>query len=386
MKKLGAYIGETVHGIDIVRVRKNTFVWYEVVRHLTARIGEDVYEVSIWSLNSGYPNGRKPDARFKTTNKHLIENTVIPIKEISNKYCIEWENNGPWQIKECMFRYDYGNDYECVTGLKVDQFGSNNSCHFEFLYERAMFILKNATITPIYKVHKLTPVDMYDFPSLTIPETIDDMIKKQLKESLEKSTLNSCYGIGGFTTKTDPFTIVKMLPHEEAAITYCNNDVIATKALFDNQNKETKTMEKKKMTETDSFLKNLNGITITSTYSKLDHGCGKPYYIYYPEMDITEEMADTLLTILLMSKKEYLHKVVFNPEKGTTTIYGSYDNRSVTVRCRDGEFDYILGYNMARIKLYLCSDDYNWFNKIKNHRKTHIEYTEKKPTKKGGKK
>jgi hypothetical protein len=146
--------------------------------------------------------------------------------------------------------------------------------------------------------------------------------------------------------------------------------------------KETKTMEKK-MTETDVFLKRLNGITVTSTYAKLDHGLINPYYIYYPEMEITEDIADTLLTVLLMAKRDYIKKVVFNPEKGTTAIYNNWG--SVTVRCKDGEFDYILGYEMARLKMHLGSDDYNWFNKIKNHRKTHIEYTEKK-TKKGGKK
>lgn len=150
----------------------------------------------------------------------------------------------------------------------------------------------------------------------------------------------------------------------------------------------------KKMTETDRFLKILNGITITSTYSKLDHGVmGDPYYIYYPEMEITEDMADTLLTVLLMAKRDFNHKVIFNPEKGTTTIRNRFGD-PITVRCKDAKFDYILGYNMARSKMCLGSDDYNWFNKIKNHRKTHIEYTEKKPTepkakrtsKKGGKK
>lgn len=149
----------------------------------------------------------------------------------------------------------------------------------------------------------------------------------------------------------------------------------------------------KKMTDTDIFLKNLNGITITSTYSKLDHGHGKPYYIYYPETEITEDIADTLLTVLIMAKRDYIKKVVFNPEKGTTAIARTSDGYTTTVKCNDGKFDYILGYEMARSKMYFGSNDYNWFNKIKNHRKTHIEYTEKptepktkKASKKGGKK
>jgi hypothetical protein len=218
-----------------------------------------------------------------------------------------------------------------------------------------MSTLKNATVKLRNKIR---------VNDLVMPVSLGTMLKEELKKSLEqdtmKYTLNSFYGMGGFTTNPDPFKVVKMAE------------------------KEIETMEKKTMTETDSFLKYLNGITITSTYAKLDHGCGKPYYIYYPEMEITEDMADTLLTVLLMAKREYIRKVVFNPVKGTTTIYSSHSD-PVTVRCKDGEFDYILGYNMARSKMYFGPDDYNWFNKIKNHRKTHIEYTEKK-TKKGGKK
>ena len=41
---------------------------------------------------------------------------------------------------------------------------------------------------------------------------------------------------------------------------------------------------------------------------------------------------------------------------------------------------------MAKSKYMRGEDDYNWLNKIMGHRKVHIEYTEKKPTKKGGKK
>ena len=359
MKKLGVYIGDTVYGYGdtaYVHVEKNTFVWYETVRSLTAKIGSDVYDLSIWSLKYGYPTRRGPDAKLKTTELKSIENTVIPIKDVTDNYCIEWENR-LWKIKECLVNYNYYDDYEYITDLKVDQFGPNNLCHWEWEGERVFSILKNARVSPIYKKQKLTLDD------LATPDTAGDIMKEELKKFLEKSIMNSCYGIGGFTTKkTDAFTIVKTLPHEE---------------------KETKTM-----TETDTFLQHINGITITSTYSKLDFGdFGDPYYIYYPEMDITEDMADTLLTVLLMAKREYIHKIVFNPEKGTTTIHCNH-NEPVTVRCKDCEFDYILGYNMARLKLYLGSNDYNWFNKIKNHRKTHIEYTEpeKPKTKRGGKK
>jgi hypothetical protein len=369
MRKLGAYIGDTVYGHGDTAhayVEKNTFVWYEIVVCQSPTMLDNVHEVSIWSVKAGYPkcdawpNGRKPDARYSTTNPQSIDNIIIPIKEVVDNYCIEWENNGPWKIDQCMTRYDYNYDFEHVTVLKVNQFGSNNSCYWEWLDERAMSFLKNATVN---RIHKIKMSDK-EIPK-TIVQSFDDMIKEEFKKSLEKSVLNSTYGIGGFTTNPDPFKVVKMAE------------------------KETKTMEKKIMTETDTFLQHINGITITSTYSKLDFGrFGDPYYIYYPKMDITEDMADTLLAVLLMAKRDYIHKVVFNPEKGTTTIHCNH-NEPVTVRCKDCEFDYILGYNMARSKMYLGSDDYNWFNKIKNHRKTHIEYTEpkaKKASKKGGKK
>lgn len=364
MKKLGAYIGDRLYGgstTEITILEQNTFVWYEIINRLTPGINGGIYEVSIWSLKGGYPNGRKPDAKFETTNPKLIENKVIPMKKVDDDYCIEWEND-LWKINYCTVLYDYCRDYEYISILNVDQFGPNNYMHWEWGDDRVFSVLKNAKVSPIYKKTKLTAADMCNFSSLTMPDTVGDMIKEELKKSLEKSALNSCYGIGGFTTNPDPFKVVKIAE------------------------KETKTMEKKAMTETDSFLKSINGITITSTYSKLDFcNFGDPYYIYYPEMDITEDIADTLLTVLLMAKREYIHKVVFNPEKGTTTIYSNC-NGPVTVRCKDAEFDYILGYNMARTKMWVGSDDYNWFNKIKNHRKTHIEYTEKKPTKKGGKK
>ena len=353
-KRLGVYIGDTIYGYGdtaYVRVGKNTFVWYETIRSLMKN-GSDVYDLSIWSLKYGYPTRKGPDAKLKTTELKSIENTVIPIKDAIKKYCVEWEDR-TWRIQECTVRYDYSYGYEHVTDLRVDHIGSN-ACSWEWKGERAMSTLKNATVDLRNRIR---------VNDLAMTVTIDDAVKESLKKSLEKSTPYQEFRVGGFTTNPDPFKVVKIAE------------------------KETKTMEKKTMTETDTFLKHINGITITSTYSKLDFGdFGDPYYIYYPEMDITEDMADTLLTVLLMAKREYIHKVVFNPEKGTTTISCNYYNGPVTVRCKDAEFDYVLGYNMARLKMYLGSNDYNWFNKIKNHCKTHIEYTEKKPTKKGGKK
>lgn len=359
MKKLGAYInGDTYNGGTILE--QNTFVWYEI-GVFTSKIGlvmEDVYEVLIWSLKGGYPNGRKPDAKFKTTNKHMIENFVIPIKEVPNKYCIEWENQ-QWQIKEYKALYDYFREYEYITTLKLDQLGSNNYCHWDFGGERAFSVLKDATVNRIYKKQNLTFADLY--PTVPIPDIITEELKKSLEQNVIKSALNSCYGTGGFTTRP-------VLSPEEIG------------KLFDSKNKETKTMEKK-MTTTDKFLKDLRGITITSTHTKMDACFNTPYNIYYPEMEITTETAETLFSILLMMKRDFCHKVVFNPKKGTTTIQKYPVEDPITVRCKDAEFDYILGYEMARAKAYFGKDDYNWFNKIMNHRKTHIEYTEKKAKK-----
>lgn len=358
MKKLGAYIGDCVYRgstTEITILKKNTFVWYEIARRGDDMHGNDIYDVSIWSLKGGYPNGRKPDAKFKTTNTELIKNTVIPIKDVVDKYNIEWTDR-TWRICEYTGCYEYSQDYELPRTLHIECIGSN-PIHWSWEGESAINILTNVTVSRVYRKQKL----MFCSSADVFPNTIKEELKKSLEQDTMKYTLNSFYGMGGFTTNPDPFKVVKIAE------------------------KETKTMEKKKMTETDTFLKHINGITITSTYSKLDFGnFGDPYYIYYPEMDITEDMADTLLTVLLMAKRDYIHKVVFNPEKGTTTIYSNY-NGPVTVRCKNAEFDYILGYNMARTKMWVGSDDYNWFNKIKNHRKTHIEYTEKK-TKKGGKK
>lgn len=353
MKKLGAYIGRSW-----AEVEQNTFIWYEVLRQLTPRIDENVYDVEIWSLKGGYPNGRKPDIKFTTTNPQLIDNTVIPLKDVPHKYYIEWEDQ-TCRIDNCTVYCDYPNEHECISSLSFSQGFPDNSIHWRADGERAMSVLKNATVS-----------------------TVDNMIKNELKKSIEQEVMKDVlYGTGGFTTTND-FISNRVLSVNEAL------------KIWENKNKETKTMEKKTMTETDAFLKHINGIMITSKYSKLDFGdFGAPYYIYYPEMEITEDIADTLLTVLIMAKRDYIKKVVFNPEKGTTAIAKTSDGYTTTVRCKDGKFDYILGYEMARSKMYFGSNDYNWFNKIKNHRKTHIEYTEKptepkakKTSKKGGKK
>lgn len=327
MKKLGIYISPNADtAASSPYLTKGSFVYYELTG----------LSLRIWCPSKEALIHKKPEEIIFLRSQDDITRHVVSIYDAWTYYYMLY-NDTIYRMKSIQFNVGYMADCQVIDDLNFDSIDGHETWNFSG--DNALRIL-------------------YKSKAVKLVATIAEDIKKQ-QEKLFKDLCNSYHG--GFTTNPDPFKVVKIAE------------------------KETKTMEKKKMTETDSFLKNLNGITITSTYSKLDHGCGRPYYIYYPEMKITDDIADTLITVLLMAKREYIHKVVFNPEKGTTTVNSNYSG-PVTVKCRDGEFDYILGYNMARTKMYLGSDDYNWFNKIKNHRKTRIEYTEKKPTKKGGKK
>ena len=364
MKRLGAYISPRADTwASSPYFTKGCFVYYEY-------IGAECSRVNIWRLDSNF--NQDPDEIIHLKSPDELKKHIESREEWAKHYISYHDKT--YRIRNMTCRYTRNPDIEIIDELSVDAIDiyetwrHGDSSAYQFLKEAKLGDL-------IYR----------RAPKITLNNTdtsFIDMIKEEMRKSIEqdvmKSALNHHYGTGGFTTGP-------VLSPEEIAI------------LFDRKNKETitmtKTMEKKTMTETDTFLKHMNGITITSKYSKLDFSTfGDPYYIYYPEMEITEDIADTLLTVLLMAKREYIKKVVFNPEKGTTTISKSVGD-PVTVRCKDGEFNYILGYEMARSKMYLGSNDYNWFNKIKNHRKTHIEYTEKptepkakRTSKKGGKK
>lgn len=336
-KRLGVYIGEDRNEGPNVYLHKGDFCYY--INNSTNLMYAPT--VTVMPLDRPY---FKVECLCKSFGG--VQEWVIPIEVIqTEQYDIHYECG-------------YSHDVEIYNIEYIIWDHTSDQMPVEILMKSPML---NRKLKLTHTDYILKWLSRCSVPRTKYNQIQIDIGKIDYKEELKKSALNSFYGIGGFTTNPDPFKVVKIAE------------------------KETETMEKK-MTETDAFLKHINGITITSTYSKLNFGnFGDPYYIYYPEMDITEDIADTLLTVLLMAKREYIHKVVFNPEKGTTTIYSNY-NGPVTVRCKDAEFDYILGYNMARTKMFVGSDDYNWFNKIKNHRKTHIEYTEKKPTKKGGKK
>ena len=361
-KRLGVYIGEDRNDGPNVYLRKGDFCYYI---NNTTNLAY-VPTVTVMPLDRPY---FKAECLCKSFGG--VQEWVIPIEVIqTEQYDIHYE---------CR----YSHDVEIYNIEYIIWDHTSDQMPVEILMKSPMLNRKLKLTHTDYILNWLSrcsvPRTKYnqiridkEIPKTVVPSTVEfgEMIREEFYKALEKEEqkLELEKSLEKSALKMDPFTIVKMLPHEE---------------------KETKTMEKKTMTETDTFLQHINGITITSTYSKLDFGrFGDPYYIYYPETDITEDIADTLLTVLLMAKRDYIHKIVFNPEKGTTAIHCNHDE-PVTVRCRDGEFDYILGYNMARTKLYLGSNDYNWFNKIKNHRKTHIEYTEpkaKKTSKKGGKK
>lgn len=368
MKKLGAYISPRADTeFSSPYFTKGCFVYYEY----------SPPRIAIWRLDANL--NQIPDEIILIKSPDELKKHIEPHETWANHY-ISYRDR-TYHIRNIECRYQGDPAIEIIDELTVDSDSIDTYETWRHTDSSAYRFLKEAKLTDfVYKrpeFHVFNNLKITDELTgdqyKTWTSSIDNTIKEELKKSLEKSALNSYYGMGGFTTRP-------VLSAEEIG------------KMFDSKNKETKTMEKKKMTETDSFLKDLNGITITSTYSKLDHGFGKPYYIYYPEMEITEDIADTLLTVLLMAKKDYFHKIVFNPEKGTTTIHKMFGD-PVTVRCKDAKFDYILGYYMARSKMYLGSDDYNWFNKIKNHRKTHIEYTKnptepkaKRTSKKGGKK
>ena len=359
MKRLGAYISPHADtASSSPYFTKGCFVYYEYSPDFTnSEVFAQMPRIDIWRLDNTKINQQPDEVIFLKSPSELKEH-IATYETWANHYISYHDQT--YRIRNIAFRYARLADIEIIDELTVDAVD-----HYETLKHEdssAYRFLKEAKLTDT--VYKTSKISLNDLNHLVMPSAIDDMIKEELKKSLEKSVMNdalimsSAYGMGGFTTRP-------VLSPEEIG------------KMFDRKNKETETMEKK-MTQTDLFLKDLDSITITSTYSKLDHGFGKPYYIYYPEMEeITEDIVDTLLTVLLMAKRDYIHKVVFNPKKGTTTITKRFDDGVVTVRCKDSEFDYILGYEMARTKMYLGSDDYNWFNKIKNHRKTHIEYTEK---------
>lgn len=362
MKRLGAYISPLADTADSSPYfTKGCFVYYEYDSYNCSHI-------NIWRLDALLH--QQPDEIIFVKSPDEVKDHIEP-REIWANHHISYHDR-LYRIRNIACRYTRFPDIEIIDALALDAV-DDHKLTWRHEGPSAIQFLKEAKLTDLiyYRKPKITLNDC------VMPSAFDDMIKEEFKKSLERSALNSCYGMGGFTTT-----------HSDRVLS-----VIEALKIWENKNKETETMEKKTMTETDTFLKHMNGITITSTYSKLDFGnFGDPYYIYYPEMEITEDIADTLLTVLLMAKREYIHKVVFNPEKGTTTISKSIGD-PVTVRCRNGEFDYILGYEMARSKMYLGYNDYNWFNKIKNHRKTHIEYTEKptepktkRASKKGGKK
>lgn len=366
MKYLGFYTGVNLYRIGWAEpiILNNSFVYYEATYP-----GSD--NIRIYPLI-----GHNDWKRYEFTTPDKIDTVG---RQLAKGYKIFLRNPYVFDGKECVVeeieieaKGEVNEAIERPTYLKLRQMYMSHYMSFED-YDRILGVLDRSRHIRFDAKMKLnsrsTMPPTSFFNELTadpIPNTIKEELKKSLEQDAMKSALNSCYGMGGFTTRTISLEEIQ--------------------EMFDNihsKNKETKTMEKK-MTDTDKFLKSLNDITITSTYTRLKYGFADPYYIYYPKMEITEDIADTLLTVLLMAYRDYIHKVIFNPEKGTTTIFRSSDC-STTVRCKDAEFDYILGYEMARSKRHLGSDDYNWFNKIMNHRKTHVQYTEKK-TKKGGKK
>lgn len=329
MKKLGIYISSFADtAASSPYLTKGSFVYYELF----------IRELRIWCPSKEALIHKKPEEVIFLRSQDDVTNHVMSIYDAWTDYYMLY-NDTTYRMKSIEFNVDYLVDCQVIDNLSFESIDGHETWNISG--DDALRILYKS------KAVKLDVKTSYSPRS----------------KAIEKAK--------------------KVLTNYYTGITYCKNDVMATEALIKYMKKP---KEEKKMTATDKFLKDLRGITITSTHSKMDACFNTPYNIYYPEMEITKETAETLFSVLLMMKRDFCHKVVFNPEKGTTTIQKYPVEDPITVRCKDAEFDYILGYEMARAKTYFGKDDYNWFNKIMNHRKTHIEYTEKKPTKKGGKK
>lgn len=121
-----------------------------------------------------------------------------------------------------------------------------------------------------------------------------------------------------------------------------------------------------------NFLKNIEYLEVSAKRAILEAQTrSKSYAIYYPEMEITDSIADELIFILIdMYNSGPCHKIIFNPENGTTTC--DIDGRSTTVKCHgDDEFSLSKGYLAALAKASKCGNR-NWLSELKNHRKVHI--------------
>ena len=131
-------------------------------------------------------------------------------------------------------------------------------------------------------------------------------------------------------------------------------------------------IEKKEENYMRSFLKNIEYLEVSAKRSILEATTRrKSYAIYYPEMEITDSIADELIFILIdMYNNGPTHKVIFNPEKGTTTV--ELSGYPATVKCHgDDKFSFSKGYLAACVKASRHGK-MNWLSEIKNHRKVHI--------------
>lgn len=131
-------------------------------------------------------------------------------------------------------------------------------------------------------------------------------------------------------------------------------------------------VEKKEENYMKNFLKNIEYLEVSAKRAILEAKTrSKSYAIYYPEMEITDSIADELIFILMdMHTRFTCHKVIFNPEKGTTTCYT--DGGYATVKCHgDDEFSLSKGY-LAALAKASKHGKMNWLSEIKNHRKVHI--------------
>lgn len=339
MKRLGAYISSRADTwASSLHFTKGCFVYYEYIT------GIECSRINIWRLDALLDQA--PDEVIYLRSPDHLKAHIEPHESWANHH-ISYHDR-IYRIRNMACRYARDLDIEIIDALAVDAVDHYETWSHEGHHSAIQFL----------KESKLTDLIHYKKPNLTMPDTVGDMIKEEIKKSIEQAVMKDIlYGTGSFTTNADPFKVVKIAEKET-------------------------TMEKN-MTLTDKFMKSIDGISITSTHASIQNGPCK-CDIYYPEIKITPKIAEELMVILLDMEKNWTNKVIFNPEKGTTSI--ACRKRTITVKCKDAEFSFLTGYMMARCKTLHGCDDYNWFNKIMNHRKTHIEYATPERPKRGGKK
>ena len=356
-RRLGIYVGKDSLDFgdmccgNYTRVQPGSFVYYVDCTLTTS------YEprVCIWPIYNDDTNVAHIERFCKSY--HGANEFVLPFEDIFKDHikfeCASpfFETNFDWIPLDFTGKIDYGSLHYRIHWLKYSSRRNG-----------AVIVHDSQKIFDMLKYSRLSDTDL----AYVIARYRDNVPVKINEDNFDK-IVKPYMGVSDMY----PYSLFKKSPEK----------VETSTVIFDST-------EEKKMTETDKFMKVIDGITITSTRATLKAGRTYDCDIYYPKMHITPEIAEALIIVLLDMHNSYVQKVVFNPKEGYTYFTKSPASNMVSVKCHGDDFDFIKGYHIAKMKYYRGSDDYNWLNKITGHRKTHIEYTEpeKPKAKRGGKK